>query len=300
MVRNGLLLINKSPDMTSHDVVGVLRKKLGQKEVGHTGTLDPLATGLMVMVLGEATKLSDYLLMDDKRYRLKARLGVRTDTLDRTGQVLASQAVSLPESQIREAALELVGEFEWPVPIFSAVKVNGEKLYEKGRRGETFETPVKKMAFWDPQIEEVTGDTITLSLSCSKGSFIRTWISQLGERLGVGAVMDELTRLAVGPWRLDNAIELEKVESGLSRGLIPLNQALPFMKAFFVEGRDQRLLLNGQVPKDLAMRMVFEQKEAFRRNEPVTVKVFDGQQNMLALVAAIPGQGVKIRRILKT
>lgn len=297
MTLNGLLLINKPADITSHDVVARLRKNLHQKDIGHTGTLDPMATGLMVMVLGEATKISDYLMMDEKSYRLRVQLGVRTDTLDRTGKVLSEQKVDLDPEVIRKAALEMVGDFEWPVPVFSAMKVDGERLYEAGRRGDQIETPVKKMKFWDAHIEEVFPSGIQLSISCSKGSFIRTWAAQLGEKLGVGGMLSELCRLSVGPWRLENAVDLTHPEPQV--GLIPLGEALPALKAFFVEGKDQRLLLNGQVPRDLASRLIFEQKEAIRRQETVTVKVLDHRQNMLALVAAIPGQGVKIRRVFK-
>lgn len=299
-----MLLVNKPAGMTSHDVVAILRKKLNQKDIGHTGTLDPMATGLMVTVLGEATKLSDYLTADDKSYRLNVQLGLKTDTLDVTGTTLETCEVDLPKEKIESAVHEQIGEFLWPIPIFSAAKVDGQRLYEKGRRGESFETPMKPMKFWQAEIEEVLPASVRLSVFCSKGSFIRTWASQLGDRLGVGGCLKELTRLTVGSWSLKNAIELEAVSQAVAEGsggaFVPMQEALPFMRAYFIEGRDQRLLMNGQVPKDLAARLIFEQKESIRLQEPITVKVLDSQRNMLALLAAVPGQGVKIRRIFKS
>lgn len=300
MSLNGILLIDKDPDMTSHDVVAVLRRQLNQREVGHTGTLDPMARGLMIMVLGEATKLSDYLMMNEKSYRLSVRLGLRTDTLDRTGQVLEEKPVDVPLERIRQTALSLQGSFAWPVPVFSAVKVNGEKLYEKGRRQEVVETPVKNMEFWGIQIEEVLPKEIQLSVHCSKGSFIRTWADQLGQKLAVGGTLTELNRLSVGPWRLEDAAKLQDSPETLKAKVIPLSRALPEMKGLIADSKEQRLLQNGQIPRDLANRLVFEQKEAARLAAPITIKVLSMDQNLLALIAAVPGQGLKIRRVFKS
>ncbi|MEI7974277.1 MAG: hypothetical protein WCH11_07905, partial [Bdellovibrio sp.] len=146
----GLLLIDKPPQITSHDVVDRVRKLLRRKDVGHTGTLDPMATGLMVLLVGEATKLSSYILNDSKAYRLQVLLGKKTDTGDITGRVVQEVARQQPQETAQwESALQsLMGEFDWPVPIYSAVKVGGEKLYEKAHRGQTsVETPVKRMVF---------------------------------------------------------------------------------------------------------------------------------------------------------
>ena len=298
---DGLLLIDKPADMTSHDVVARVRKILKQKSVGHTGTLDPLATGLMILVLGEATKLSDYLVMADKSYWMKIRLGMTTDTLDRTGQILSETACNFSHDEIAAEIKKLQGDFQWPVPIFSATKVEGKKLYEYGRKGEDVALPVKPMSFFDAKIEECGGHQARLSMSCSKGSFIRTWASQLGMALKVGGIIEELRRTKVGLYDVKDALTLESLEKGdLGKALIPMAQALPNWKALIAEGKDARLVANGQVPRDLVNRLVFEQKQAFASHQPVFVKVINPAGALLAILAAEPGQGLKIRRVFRT
>ena len=302
MVANGLLLINKPKDLTSHDVVARVRKALKQKSVGHTGTLDPMATGLMVLVLGEATKLSDFLTFSDKSYRLKAKLGVRTDSFDATGKVLSEVAVDLPEEKIRAAAVALQGEFEWPVPIFSAAKVDGKKLYEYARAEAPIALPIKKMQFSGVEIESIEPSAISLSLSCSKGSFIRSWCAELGERLGVGGHMETLERLSVGPYALKQAVTLEEIDADptlVERKLIAMSAALPEHRCIRVPNKEQRLLLNGQIPRDLANRLIVEQKEAFLRNETIPVKVLGLGGELISILVAQPGQGLKIRRVFR-
>jgi tRNA pseudouridine55 synthase len=300
---DGLLLIDKPADITSHDVVHRVRQALRQKSVGHTGTLDPMATGLMILVLGEATKLSDYLMAADKAYWLKVRLGVTTDTLDRTGQVLREAPCNLTPAQVREGALALQGKFQWPVPLFSAAKIEGKKLYEYGRQGREVELPVKRMDFWGVEVEETSALGARLSLQCSKGSFIRTWASQLGEKLGVGGILEELRRLRVGAWRVEQALPLEAVgdEARVAAALLPMAQALPAAWPSVVAGeKDARLISNGQISRDLANRLVVVQKEAFARETPMFVRVLSGAGELLAILAAEAGQGLKIRRVFRT
>jgi tRNA pseudouridine55 synthase len=299
--RHGLLLIDKPTGMTSHDVVGRVRKILGQKSVGHTGTLDPLATGLMILVLGEATKLSDYLTAADKSYVQKIRLGLTTDSLDRTGQVLREEKVDLPAEVLRSAVSELEGEFDWAVPLFSAAKVDGKKLYEYGRKGEEVERPMKRMKFWDVQIRELGRDHLEVQLACSKGSFIRSWTSQLGENLGCGACVEELRRLTVGPWNVASACTLEELEQGmkLDDAFVPMSRALPDLKPIIASPREMKLMSNGQIARDMVTRLIFEQKQAISTQTPVYVKVLTVAGDLLAILAAEPGQGLKIRRVFR-
>jgi tRNA pseudouridine55 synthase len=299
--RHGLLLIDKPTGMTSHDVVGRVRKILGQKSVGHTGTLDPLATGLMILVLGEATKLSDYLTAADKSYVQKIRLGLTTDSLDRTGQVLREEKVDLPAEVLRAAVAELEGEFDWAVPLFSAAKVDGKKLYEYGRKGEEVQRPVKRMKFWDVQIRELGCDHLEVQLACSKGSFIRSWTSQLGENLGCGACVEELRRLTVGPWNVAWARTLEELEQGVELGdaFVPMSRALPDLKPIIASPREMKLMSNGQIARDMVTRLIFEQKQAISTQTPVYVKVLTVAGDLLAILAAEPGQGLKIRRVFR-
>jgi len=300
---NGLLLVDKPQDMTSHDVVARLRKILGMRAIGHTGTLDPLATGMMVMVLGEATKLSDYLMAADKSYSLKIKLGVTTDTLDRTGKVLSEKDGRVEASALRAAVAELEGEFDWQVPLFSAAKVDGKKLYEHGRAGTGDEVirPTKRMKFWDVEILELGEDRLEVSLSCSKGAFVRTWASQLGEKLGTGAVVEELRRLRVGHWELEQAATLEQLEArqGEVPAFVPMGQALPDLRPVVAGPREIKLVINGQIPRDLASRLMFEQKQAIATQSSVYIKVLTGSGDLLAILAAEPGQGLKIRRVFR-
>ncbi len=304
---NGLLLIDKPQDLTSHDVVARLRKILGMRAIGHTGTLDPLATGMMVMVLGEATKLSDYLMATDKAYSLKIKLGVTTDSLDRTGKVLTEQDGRVAPERVRQAVAELSGDFDWQVPLFSAAKVDGKKLYEHGRAGTGSEVvrPTKRMKFWDVQILELGEDRLEVSLGCSKGSFVRTWASQLGEKLGTGAMVEELRRLRVGPWEIDRCSTLEQMEmhraeeSGAGPAFVPMGQALPDLRPVVAGPREIKLVTNGQIPRDLGSRLMFEQKQAIQTQLPVYIKVLTGTGDLLAILAAEPGQGLKIRRVFR-
>lgn len=297
---DGLLLVDKPPDLTSHDVVARVRKALKQKSVGHTGTLDPIATGLMILVLGDATKLSDYLIAEDKRYEVVARLGVRTDTLDRTGQILEEKPCSLPVEEIQREAETLEGLFEWPVPLFSATKVQGRRLYEHGREGSDVELPIKEMRFWDIDILNVTPTHAQVALTCSKGGYIRTWVDQLGRNLGIGATVDELRRLSVGGWTVDQAVTLDQLEAeGPGRALIPMAQALPGLKSILAGPREARLVGHGQIPKEVGARLIFEQKQAIETGRPVYVKVVSHEGDLLAILAAEPRQGLKIRRVFR-
>lgn len=304
MDRHGLLLIDKPSEMTSHDVVAKLRRSLRQKRVGHTGTLDPIATGLMVVVLGEGTKLSDYLTAEDKAYEVDIRLGVTTDTLDRAGKEIERRAVNLSREQVADQVASLSGDYEWPVPKFSAVKVDGEALHKRARREEEdFATPLKLMSFWDVKLLEQDGDRLKVSLSCSKGSYIRTWVQQLGERLGTGAIVEELRRTRVGGWTVQSAISPAVLEendlSSTGGAYIGLGAALPGYRTLVADSRETRLVENGQVPKDFMGRLIPEQKQTFESGKPVYIKVVTQTGDLLAILAAEPGQGLKIRRVFR-
>ncbi len=307
---NGLLLIDKPTGLTSHDVVNQIRKVFGTREVGHAGTLDPMASGLLVLLMGEATKISDHVLNENKSYRLGVRFGVRTDTLDMTGQVLTHEDVLLSTDDIRSVAQELVGSFTWTVPAFSAVKVNGQKLYHAARAQEPVELPLKEMNFWGLEILDVTHQGLSANISCSKGSYIRKWASELGERLGCGGALESLRRTACEPYQVGQALTLEQAAQMAdqlraaaeidSPAVIPLRNTLRDWRTVSVRGRDLRLLLNGQIPLDLDRRLLPEKRQAVQANQPVRIKILDGDSGeMVALLEATPGRGLKIGRIFK-
>lgn len=297
---NGLLLLDKEPGGTSHDVVAQVRRVLGTRSVGHCGTLDPMAGGLLVLLIGEGTKLSHYILEGDKSYRLKARFGLRTDTLDTTGQVLSESEQRPTEAQVREAAQALVGDFEWEVPQYSAVKVQGQRLHEAARRGEDIQAPVKTMRFWDLKILGIGSDEAEFEIHCSKGSYIRTWVSKLGERLGCGAAMSGLRRLSSFPFGVDQASTLDRVKDQwdrrqLSSSFVPLNRALPNVKRVRIQGTDQTLLMNGQISHDLRAQLISQ----FRPGADELLQIHSREDQLLALVGVEKGKGFTIRRVFR-
>lgn len=208
---NGILLINKESGVTSHDVVFSLRKIVKDKQVGHIGTLDPLADGLLVCLVGESVKLSDYLMGSDKKYRLTLKLGVETDSWDSTGNILKTFDAAVDKETLESSIHALSGDQNLPIPMYSAKKVNGQKLYEIARNDKTienFEGPLKEMKFWAVEILNIQMPFVTVEFRCSKGSFVRSWIHILGKQLGTGAIMTALKRLAIGEYTLENSATL--------------------------------------------------------------------------------------------
>lgn len=296
---HGLLLIDKESGGTSHDVVARARRILGTRDIGHSGTLDPMARGLMVLLVGEGTKLSNYILEGDKAYRAVAKLGVITDTLDVTGQTLETRPVDVPEQRVREAVAALAGEFEWEPPMYSAIKIDGKKLYESARKGEEVARPKKRMKFWDLKILNVTPDTVEVEMTCSKGSYVRTWIQKLGEALGTGAAMSSLVRTASFPYELPRAISLEELAKQWKPGaelpaMVAMDQALPFKK-IRVNGPDQSLLMNGQISHDLRSHLIAQA----RPGDVTPVQVHSLGGRLIALVGLEDGRGFVIRRVFK-
>jgi tRNA pseudouridine55 synthase len=280
---DGLLLVDKPEGCTSHDLVIQARKALGIKAIGHGGTLDPMASGLLVLLAGEGTKLADYILKGDKGYWVKIRLGIETDTLDRTGKVLAEKTADVTLGQIQQTIKDLTGELELEVPIFSAVRVNGKKLYESARRGVVVEEPRRIVTFHEVRLLEHGHDWFSVEMKCSKGSFVRSWARAAGRLLGTGAVVEGLRRTHSGPYRIDQAIQIEMLQPGPS-SLIPINQALPEWPSIFVDGKDRTLLENGQISYRLRARLQPYQ-EQFSRPGSLGIKV-NGQsdKNLLALL----------------
>lgn len=291
---NGLLLINKPSGLTSHDVVSRVRRILNIKEVGHSGTLDPLATGLMVLLIGEATKLSSYVTEGDKSYLVGIKLGVTTDTLDITGQILSEKKVLNSELEIENTAVQLAGEFQLPIPLFSAKKIDGKKLYEYAREGESIVPPKKTMKFWN--VTKV--DPLQFHMHCSKGSFIRSWVQLLGEQLGPGATMSSLKRTSSHKFSLDGALTLEALgELGaqeISSRLIPLDQALEGVKSIRIKGQDAALMKNGQISHPLRSQLITK----FNPDQDKVIQILPEEKGkILALIGLEKGQGFKIKRV---
>ncbi|MFN7453576.1 MAG: tRNA pseudouridine(55) synthase TruB [Pseudobdellovibrionaceae bacterium] len=300
---HGLALIHKEEGYSSHDVVAIARKAFQTKSIGHAGTLDPLATGLLVLLVGEGTKISQYLLEKDKSYEVTVKLGQETDTLDITGQVLSEKSVTSTEAEIQKAGESLVGAFQWPVPMFSAAKVDGKKLYELAREGKTIDVPHKEMKFFEVKYLGLREGSPRFSIHCSKGTFIRTWVDQLGKLLGCGATMQALIRTASTPYQLSQALTMSQLkaytpQSSLEQslpGLIPLPLCLPQTPALRVRGQDEALLKNGAISHDLRRSLI----QIFNPEIHQIVRVLGSQEELLAIIGLEEGQGFKIFRVFR-
>jgi tRNA pseudouridine55 synthase len=307
---NGILLIDKPTGMTSHDVVARVRRILGTRAVGHCGTLDPLASGLMILLIGQATKISDYLLLQAKTYETTVQLGLTTDSFDVTGAETSRSDLQMDFVAVTTAVGELTGDLTLAVPVFSATKVDGKKLYEYARSGQEVVLPVKIMSFFDVKVNDYSYPDVRLTLSCSKGSFIRAWAAELGKRLGVGGCVKTLRRLQSYPWSVERAITLEALqelkdsanlkldEKVWGTCFVPLAEALPHLKTIVADGWEQKLLKNGQIPHSLSTRLTFELKQVHKQGEVLGIRVISTTDRaLIAILQAIPGQGLKIRRV---
>jgi tRNA pseudouridine55 synthase len=201
----GLLLVDKPAGITSHDAIDAVRRALGTRKVGHAGTLDPMATGLLLVGIGRATRLLRFLGDLEKEYEGTGRLGEETDTLDADGTVVRSAAVDVSEADLRGAALALVGQIEQRPPAFSAVKVGGRKLYESARRGEPVETQPRSVRVDVFDVLRFDGRDFDFRVVCSSGTYVRSLVAEVGSRLGCGAHLVRLVRTAIGPFRVEAA-----------------------------------------------------------------------------------------------
>jgi len=245
---DGILIIDKPAGPTSHDVVARVRKVLKEKKVGHTGTLDPAATGVLPLVLGSATKVSRYLTGGQKTYRARVRLGITTTTLDAEGEVTGEQPVTVSEAEVRAAAQRFVGEIDQIPPMYSAKKVDGTRLYKLARQGVEIEREAKRVTIFSLDILEVALPEVSLDVRCSAGTYVRVLARDLGERLGCGGHLQALRRLGAGPFTIDEAMTLQQVidepESVRAR-LLPIDRALGMLPRIAVPADIGRMVRDG-------------------------------------------------------
>jgi tRNA pseudouridine55 synthase len=201
----GLLLVDKPGGITSHDAIDAVRRSLGTRKVGHAGTLDPMATGLLLVGVGRATRLLRFLGDLEKEYEGTARLGEETDTLDADGSVTRTSSVDVSEEEVRDTARALVGEIEQRPPAFSAVKVGGRKLYESARKGQAVEAPTRRVRVDAFDVVRFDGRDFDFRVVCSGGTYVRSLVAEVGSRLGCGAHLTRLVRTAIGPFRVEAA-----------------------------------------------------------------------------------------------
>lgn len=217
MSYNGIINIYKEQGYTSFDVVAKLRGILKMRKIGHTGTLDPDATGVLPVVLGSATKLVDMLTDKRKEYIATLRLGITTDTLDITGTVLSETVPDVSEGEVREAILSFIGPMLQTPPMYSAIKVNGRKLYELAREGIEIERQKRSIEIFEIKILDMSLPDIKIKVECSKGTYIRSLCADIGDKLSCGAVMTSLVRTKSGDFAIERAYTLKEVEEAAAK-----------------------------------------------------------------------------------
>lgn len=278
---NGIINIYKEKGYTSHDVVAKLRGILKTRKIGHTGTLDPDAEGVLPVCVGKATKLCEFLLEKSKVYETTFVLGKITDTQDITGHVLEEKEVNVSEETILEVIDSFKGGYDQIPPMYSALKVNGKKLYELAREGKEVERKARKVILDNIEVTNISEDNkhITMRVYCSKGTYIRTLCHDIGEKLGCGACMEELLRIQVDKYMLQDALKLSEVEELVKRQdiaskFVLVEDILSCYPKVNIKEDAEKLLLNGNK---------FKEYNVEQKNIRETVRVYDSKDNFLAL-----------------
>ena len=249
---NGVVIVDKPAGQTSHDVVARVKKILGVRKAGHTGTLDPLATGVLPVCLNEATKLAQFLTAHTKDYRATMLLGVETETLDIEGKVVTERDVpAVTASAIEEVLKPFTGVIKQKAPDYSAVKYKGKTLYRWARKGIVVESPIRSVEIYDLTLEEVALPYVTFTVSCSAGTYVRSICADVGNALGCGACLSSLRRLRSGEFHLGTAISLDD-EENLRNRIIPMTEAVAHLPSFPVDELWVKRLKDGVQPtKDI-------------------------------------------------
>ena len=257
---HGILNVYKEKGYTSHDVVAKLRGIIGQKKIGHTGTLDPKAAGVLPVCLGKGTKLCELLTDEDKTYEAVLLLGKKTDTQDIWGEVLAERNTkTLTEEAVTEAVFSFLGEYAQIPPMYSALKVNGKKLYELARSGQVVERKSRRVKIHDIRLLEVSLPRVLMSVTCSKGTYIRTLCDDIGEKLGCGGCMEELTRTRAGRFTVSDSRTLEEIRTAFERNrlaelVVPVDVMFSEAAKAYVEDEWETSARNGNLLPREAVR----------------------------------------------
>ena len=280
---HGVINIHKEKGYTSHDVVAKLRGIVGQKKIGHTGTLDPDATGVLPVCLGKATKLCDMLTDKNKTYETVMLLGKVTDTQDISGAILNESPMDrLDEETVKETIQSFVGEYMQVPPMYSALKVNGKKLYELAREGVEVERKARPVTILNIDIKEINLPRVRMEVSCSKGTYIRTLCHDIGEKLGCGACMEELIRTRVSRFKLEDSLTLSQVQElkeagNLDKILVPIDEMFSDYDAITLKEEFVSFVYNGNtfMPKHV--------KQFIELVDGKMVRVYDDKGNFIAI-----------------
>ncbi len=290
---NGILNIYKEAGFTSHDVVAKLRGILGQKKIGHTGTLDPEAVGVLPVCIGKGTKVCDLLTDKDKTYETVIRFGIVTDTQDMTGHVIRTCDACVKEAELLNAMSQFNGEYEQIPPMYSALKVGGKKLYELAREGKTIERKPRKVFIHELTLLSIApdGKSATMRIHCSKGTYIRTLCEDIGEVLGCGAAMEKLIRTSVGIFDIKDAMTLDQVSEIVKAGKVdtlikPVDSLFCSWPAVMVKKNAEKLLLNGNPMKKTCLVLTQESDDLSMSDvikDGQFVRVYDSEGRFCAV-----------------
>ncbi len=280
---HGVINIHKEKGYTSHDVVAKLRGIVGQKKIGHTGTLDPDATGVLPVCLGKATKLCDMLTDKNKTYETVMLLGKVTDTQDISGTIISEVTINkLDEETVKTVVMSFLGDYMQIPPMYSALKVNGKKLYELAREGVEVERKARPVSILDIQIKEIDLPRVRMEVSCSKGTYIRTLCHDIGQKLGCGACMEELIRTRVSRFKLEDGLTLSQVQALKEAGeletiLVPIDELFSEYEAITLKEEFVSFLYNGNtfLPKHV--------KTYVQLVDGKMVRVYDDKSNFIAI-----------------
>ena len=269
---NGIILIDKEKGLTSRDIVNKVVKILGTKKIGHTGTLDPIATGLMVLCVNEGCKLVELLTGCDKEYIAKVRLGIKTDTYDITGKVIEkNEQYQINKEKLIDVLNSFIGEYYQEVPLYSAIKVNGKKLYEYAREGKHVKLPSHLVKIKNINLLSLSNDTFSFSVTVSSGTYIRSLINDISSRLGVYMTMEELRRTRVGKFNVDECSELSNIK------IIPIDECLDIEKIELDDNLYKKVSNGVKISNDYNNDIVMFMKD----NNPVAIYKADNKEMRL-------------------
>jgi len=285
---NGAVIIDKPAGKTSHDIVQQVKKILGVRKAGHTGTLDPMATGVLPICLDEATKLAGFLAANEKEYRAIMLLGVQTNTLDVTGKITATSNEMPEQKAIYGVINQMRGKMKQVPPAYSAVKHRGEPLYKWARKGIFPDAAPREVEIFDIEVENICLPQVTFRIACSKGTYVRVLCADIGEKLGCGASLYSLRRLRSGAFSEEMAISPERIKDELLRGFVPMEQLLPSLKAVEVESVFAEKLRNGLQPSIDMMRCYVHPF----LGQGDMIKIIDSEKKLVALAQITVAAGM--------
>lgn len=242
---NGLILLDKPEGFTSFKAAAALRSIYGTKRIGHTGTLDPMATGVLPILIGRATRLCSYVLEADKRYTAGVRLGITTDSLDITGEVISEMVPDISDEKLAEALQKFTGTYDQVPPMFSAIKKDGVRLYDLARQGVEVERQPRKITVYDIKLLHHDGNDFVIDVLCSKGTYIRSLADDIGAFLGCGAVLTSLRRTSAASFSIEQCVTLEQIKDNKEGCLLSAEMAVAYLREVEISLAQGKRFVNG-------------------------------------------------------